>query len=267
MLAFTRVDVSALNDAARELRKAQGELVGGERIETSRGEREFAVGDRVYFLRNERSLGVKNGTLATVESVRDGVLQVALDIDNARKVVVDTGMYKDIDHGYASTIHKSQGVTVDRVFVLASPHFDRHTTYVALSRHRESAEVHFAREDFKDGDDLKLTLSRARPKELAVDFVDERRERASGGPSEAGSPEQERGYIERFKERVQAAFDRRRAETKQTNEHSDAAQRRRSPASKSRIEDAKDLPERARLRDGQARDHEVPPPKDFGRER
>jgi hypothetical protein len=259
--------VSALNDAARELRKAQGELVGGERIETSRGEREFAVGDRIYFLRNERSLGVKNGTLATVESVRDGVLQVALDIDNARKVVVDTGMYKDIDHGYASTIHKSQGITVDRAFVLASPHFDRHTTYVALSRHRESAEVHFAREDFKDGDDLKLTLSRARPKELAIDFVDERRSRAGDGLPDSGSPNQERGYIERFKERVQAAFDRRRVETEKTNEHSDAAQRRRSPASKDRIEDAKDLPERARLRDSQARDHETPPPKDFGHER
>lgn len=267
MLAFTRVDVSALNDAARELRKAQGELVGGERIESSRGEREFAVGDRIYFLRNERSLGVKNGTLATVESVRDGVLQVALDIDNTRKIVVDTGVYKDIDHGYASTIHKSQGVTVDRAFVLASPHFDRHTTYVALSRHRESAEVHFAREDFKDGDDLKLTLSRARPKELAIDFVDKRRESPRNGQPDSPSPGHERGYIQRFKERVRDAFDRRRSEIEKLNGQHDAAQPRRSLASKARTDDAKESPARGRQRDANARDHEPPRPKDFGRER
>ena len=37
---------------------------------TERGAREFAAGDRVYFLRNERGLGVKNGTLGTVERSR-----------------------------------------------------------------------------------------------------------------------------------------------------------------------------------------------------
>ena len=34
-----------------------------------RGDRGFASGDRVMFLQNERGLGVKNGTLGTIEQV------------------------------------------------------------------------------------------------------------------------------------------------------------------------------------------------------
>jgi ATP-dependent exoDNAse (exonuclease V) alpha subunit len=50
-------------------------LVRGETIATERGAREFAADDRLYFLKNERSLGVKNGSLGTVEKIRDGMLQ------------------------------------------------------------------------------------------------------------------------------------------------------------------------------------------------
>lgn len=49
--------------------------------------------------------------------------------------------YQSIDHGYATTIHKSQGETVDRAFVLASGTMDRHLTYVAMTRHRDVAQL------------------------------------------------------------------------------------------------------------------------------
>lgn len=84
-------------------------------IETERGAREFAAGDRLYFLKNERSLGVKNGSLGTVEKVRDGVLQVRLDGaasgtgEGERRVAVDTRWYNHLDHGYAATVYKAQG--------------------------------------------------------------------------------------------------------------------------------------------------------------
>ena len=45
---------------------------------------------------------------------------------DGRSVAFDAKNYADIDHGYAATIHKSQGVTVDRVHVLATPGLDRH---------------------------------------------------------------------------------------------------------------------------------------------
>jgi Ti-type conjugative transfer relaxase TraA len=203
MLAYTRVDVHALNTRARELRRAAGELGAGEVIETSRGAREFAAGDRLYFLRNERSLGVKNGSLGTVEKIRDGVLQVRLDGEDERRVVVDPRFYSDLDHGYAATVHKTQGTTVDRTYVLATPHFDRHSTYVALSRHREAATLFYGQDDFRAGwrehsveDKFKAALSRARPKELAHDFLE--RDPSSAPPSR---PEQ---TIQRVIERHRA---------------------------------------------------------------
>src|SRR5581483_745476 len=63
MLAYTRDDVRQLNELARAWRLERGQLGRSETIETERGCKEFAVGERVYFLRNERSLGVRNGSL------------------------------------------------------------------------------------------------------------------------------------------------------------------------------------------------------------
>ncbi|MFZ1903902.1 MAG: hypothetical protein WAU56_00775 [Steroidobacteraceae bacterium] len=125
-----------------------GELKRRQLIGTERGSKEFAVGDRLYFLRNEHSLGVKNGSLGTIEKIRDGVLDVELDATGDR-VVDDTKFYRDLDYGCAATVYKAQGATVDRTYVLATSHYDRHATYVALSRHRHSAEVLYAAEDFQ----------------------------------------------------------------------------------------------------------------------
>ena len=184
ILAYTRDDVRELNAQAREMLKGEGSLRGGETIETTRGAREFAAGDRIMFLRNEKGLGVKNGTLGTVERIGSGALQVRLDGKDETRLIVETKDYQDLDYGYASTIHKSQGATVDRSYVLASQYFDRHTSYVALSRHREAATLFYAQDEFagRRGEgtpdpaesqrNLEYTLSRARPKELAHDYLD-----------------------------------------------------------------------------------------------
>lgn len=180
MLAYTRDDVTALNALARAHRQQRGELGKAEKFQIERGEREFAVKDRLYFLRNEKSLGVKNGTLGTIEALRGDILQVRLD--GGERVAVDTRFYRDLDYGYAATVYKAQGSTVDRSYVLASYHYDRHSTYVALSPHRESAVLFYAAEDFpsRSGSDkvdhsrerLVATLSRVRQKDLAHDYLD-----------------------------------------------------------------------------------------------
>jgi Ti-type conjugative transfer relaxase TraA len=182
LLAYTREDVAALNTLARVQRQRRGELGKAEAIQTERGEREFAIRDRLYFLRNEKSLGVKNGTLGTIEALRGGVLQVRLD--GGERVAVDTRFYRDLDYGYAATVYKAQGSTVDRSYILATSHYDRHSAYVALSRHKEAATVFYAAEDFPsrsgpagDSDEaarerLFATLSRVRQKDLAHDYLD-----------------------------------------------------------------------------------------------
>ncbi|MCB0916733.1 MAG: Ti-type conjugative transfer relaxase TraA, partial [Actinobacteria bacterium] len=130
-----------------------------------------ASGDRIIFLRNERGLGVKNGTLGTVESV--SAQSMAVRTDDGREVAFDTKDYSHIDHGYAATIHKAQGMTVDRAHVLATPGMDSHSAYVAMSRHRTGLALHYGRDDFADQSKLVRTLSRERGKDMAGDYKPE----------------------------------------------------------------------------------------------
>jgi Ti-type conjugative transfer relaxase TraA len=172
MLAHTRADVAELNQLARGRMRDAGALGADQVVQTERGARAFAAGDRVMFLRNERSMGVKNGTLGTVEWIDGAALAVRLDGADRREVRFDLKDYAQIDHGYASTIHKSQGVTVDHGHLLASDGLDRHAAYVGMSRHRETLAVRYGADDFKDRDQLVRTLGRERAKDTTLDYGD-----------------------------------------------------------------------------------------------
>ena len=103
-------------------------------------------GDRVVTLRNDYDLDVRNGTLATVTKVhpRRGELTIRTDAGATQRLpaaYLDAG---HVDHGYAITIHKAQGLTVDRAFVLGSDDLYRELGYVALSRGRLSNDLYLA---------------------------------------------------------------------------------------------------------------------------
>ncbi len=168
ILTHTNAEVRDLNLAARERLRDAGELGEDVRVAAERGAREFASGDRIMFLKNERGLGVKNGSLGKVERVSPDSMAVRLD--DGRQVAFDLKDYAHVDHGYAATIHKSQGVTVDRAHVLATPGMDRHSAYVALSRHRDGVQLHYGRDDFADTGKLVRTLGRERVKDMASDY-------------------------------------------------------------------------------------------------
>ncbi len=168
ILTHTNDEVRALNVLARGKLREDSALGADVSINAERGTRDFATGDRLMFLRNDRELGVKNGSLGTVQSV--SAQRMAVLLDDGRSVAFDTKDYAHIDHGYAATIHKSQGVTVDRTHVLATPGMDQHSAYVALSRHRESVSLHYGKDDFADAEKLVRTLSRERTKDMASDY-------------------------------------------------------------------------------------------------
>lgn len=183
VLAHRRADVRELNAAIREARQERGELARGEdagerRFVTNDGERAFVAGDRVIFLENNRDLGVKNGMLGVVSEVSEGRLSARLDDaegpGRGREVAVSLAEYAAIDHGYATTIHKSQGATVDRAYVLASEGMDRHLSYVAMTRHREEARLYAGRDQFADLRELSARLSRSGAKETTLDYAERR---------------------------------------------------------------------------------------------
>ena len=140
ILAHRNVDVGMLNAAVRDERKARGEL---QQVKVAgAGQLELGVGDRVVFLKNDAGLGVKNGQFGEV--VRMNLLGSGLSVklDNGRTVEFSLSTYQDVAHGYASTIHKSQGMTVDRAMLWGSASLDRHLGYVAMSRHRDRLDVY-----------------------------------------------------------------------------------------------------------------------------
>lgn len=174
ILTHTNDEVRALNEGARTRMREAGDLGEDVRITVDRGARDFASGDRIMFLQNERGLGgdgvgVKNGTLGTIEDVSRQSMSVRTD--DGRSIAFDLKDYDRIDHGYAATIHKAQGMTVDRTHVLATPGLDAHGSYVALSRHRDGMELHYGHDDFASRDKLIRTLSRDRAKDMASDYT------------------------------------------------------------------------------------------------
>lgn len=169
ILTHTNDEVRELNEAARGRMRAAQMLGDDIKLVVERGSRAFATGDRVMFLQNERSLEVKNGTLGTVEHVSPIAMRVRTD--DGRAIAFDLKHYAHVDHGYAATIHKAQGMTVGNVHVLATPGLDRHAAYVALSRHRDSVDLHYGKDDFADRSKLVRALSRERGKDMASDYA------------------------------------------------------------------------------------------------
>ncbi len=108
-------------------------------------ERELSVGDRLQFTAPDKSLGVANRDLATIEAIHpDGRLSARLD--NNRQIEFNASEHRHFDHGYAFTSHSSQGLTAQRVLVHAdtSVHPDllnSRFAYVSISRASHQATL------------------------------------------------------------------------------------------------------------------------------
>lgn len=141
MIALHQADVDDLNARARQLLKTEGKLAGPH-IEAAG--KSFAVGDRVMALRNDRRVGITNGTVATVTAINVEQASLSVETLDGRPIDVPAGYLDDghLTHGYAMTAHKSQGITVTRAFVLGSDRLYREAGYTALSRAVERSDLY-----------------------------------------------------------------------------------------------------------------------------
>lgn len=103
---------------------------------------------------------------------------------------IDLDSYQHFKHGYANTIHSSQGMTVENAYILASENMNANLTYVALTRHKGNVELNYSATRFNqeekiwvrkpDGqyqekelsafDNLKRTLGRTEVKNFSTDY-------------------------------------------------------------------------------------------------
>jgi Ti-type conjugative transfer relaxase TraA len=172
ILAHLRRDVRMLNTRAREKLVARGVVSEGHEFRTEDGIRKFDAGDQIVFLKNDNTLGVKNGMLGkVVDAAPGGIVAEIGETGARRRIEVDQRTYRDLDHGYATTIHKSQGATVDRVQVLASLSLNRHLTYVAMTRHREDVALYYGKRSFAMAGGLSKVLERRDAKETTLDYT------------------------------------------------------------------------------------------------
>ena len=156
---------------------------------TASGTLDIAVGDRVLFARNDTRLGVRNGLLGEVvrfDGAAGAGTVATVRTDDGRTIDVDDRAYPHLEHGYATTVHKAQGMTVDRAFVLGQGSMDRHVGYVAMSRHRDRLDVYLPDDEFAERSFVEA-VSRARRQESALDLARERGLEAEAGERGTGS--------------------------------------------------------------------------------
>jgi ATP-dependent exoDNAse (exonuclease V) alpha subunit len=146
MLAYRRRDIRALNDLARSHMTAAGKLTGPALMVTDEelGERFFQAGDQVLFRRNDYSLGVRNGQRGRIQHVDAAAGNLLVIVEGNPRMVNLPASYvaRSLDHGYALTIHASQGLTIERTHVLGNDALFYEAGLVALSRHRDTCHLY-----------------------------------------------------------------------------------------------------------------------------
>ncbi len=142
MLAVRAEDVRALNERAQLHRIAAGDVRGSEAVDLRDG-LACRRGDTVLTRHNDRRLRagktdyVKNGDLWRVEKVHeDGSLRVRHLRTRARTVLPGRYVTAHTELGYASTIHRAQGLTVDTCHAVLNRGSTRDLLYTALTRGR-----------------------------------------------------------------------------------------------------------------------------------
>ncbi len=171
MLAHDRNDVAELNRIARQWREQWG-FISDRRITVAGTE--WAIGDRIVCRRNDYSLGVRNGTQGTVVDLGRHAEHLDLLTDHGETVQIPADYLAHARHGYALTGHVSQGESVDRTFVLASPERGgAEWAYVAGSRQRHDLQVFVTHHEAENVEEaLARAWSRSQAKSLALDLVD-----------------------------------------------------------------------------------------------
>jgi len=169
MLAWRRTNVDALNTAARNMWDERGRLSGPE-IKAPGG-RHYQAGDRIVTLApgaNGQIVTSERGTITSVNAV-DGSMRARTDDGRLQSFTAEHTGKDRMNHGYAITVHRSQGATVDTAHRLEDGG-GRELAYVSMSRARQHSTVWVIADDIDQAaEDLKRDWPRERRQRWAID--------------------------------------------------------------------------------------------------
>jgi conjugative relaxase-like TrwC/TraI family protein len=157
VLAVRNRDVRAINDTVRSFLRENDQLGADEIRVGGEDGRRFAAGDEVVVTRNDYQRGLLNGTRARVQSVDSARQTLTLLSRDGQHVEVGARWAAQrLDHGYAMTCHRAQGVTVDVALLYGTKALSREHAYVALSRGRHANYIYATHEELRDYDECGL---------------------------------------------------------------------------------------------------------------
>ena len=150
LIAGTRHEAHTLNRLARQRLTHAGHLTGDPLDVHGKA---FQVGDRIVLLQNApgqtdadtgQPCRVDNGMIGHITHIQHASGAVTLELVNGRHITLDPDYVNSghVDHGYATTIHKTQGMTCDDIFIVGPNGLYREAAYVALSRARNTAHLY-----------------------------------------------------------------------------------------------------------------------------
>jgi conjugative relaxase-like TrwC/TraI family protein len=169
MLAWRRTSVDALNALGRAHWERAGRLTGPELH--APGGRSYRGGDRVVTLAPSDDRSVVTSTRATVVGVDlDGqALTIELADGRRHRLAGDELSHDRLAHGYAVTVHRSQGATHDTAHVLEDGG-GRELAYVKMSRARDRTTVYAVADDLDQVEsDLRREWGSERRQRWAID--------------------------------------------------------------------------------------------------
>ena len=176
MIASTNETVGKLNDLAQAHAMERGHVHPEHGSVRLHNEARAHVGDVVVTRQNARRLTVnsgqdfvKNGDLWRVAQVHDNGAMTVQHLEHGGKVTLP-GSYvaASVELGYASTIHRAQGATVDTAHALVDSSTDRAGAYVALTRGRESNTLYVGLGDGQKRDEVLEQIASAYERDLTV---------------------------------------------------------------------------------------------------
>ena len=157
---------------------------------------DFAVGDRVQFTDTLKAARIHNGNAGTITAIdaRTGAVTATLDGPGGRgrEVAWSAAAFAGFRHGYAGTIYKGQGRTLDHTYLYHSRHWRRASSYVALTRQRESARIFAATETARDVRELARQMGRDEVRAASVAWAT-RRGAAAGAAARGRAARRARG--------------------------------------------------------------------------
>ena len=130
-----------------------GRVVGEKKVvigEKKEELKEFAKGDRIVFLKNDRRLDVQNGLQGTIQRIDAQSKIMTVKTDSDKTVTLNYEQYKQFNYAYALTEHKSQGATVEHAIVVHEGHTTKNAVYVSMTRAKGETHVYTtSKEEFK----------------------------------------------------------------------------------------------------------------------